>query len=45
MSGPPEPPLIFACFLYKRSRFYSKIPFSAHAWQLRWFSIDCATGP
>ena len=30
----------FQCYLYKRSRFYSKIRYSQHKWQLRWFSLD-----
>lgn len=30
----------YGCYLWKRSRFYSKMRFSRHAWQLRWVTID-----
>jgi len=30
----------YGCFLWKRSRFYSKMRFSRQAWQLRWVTID-----
>lgn len=30
----------FSCYLYKRSRFYSKMRFAENKWQLRWFSLD-----
>jgi len=30
----------FSCFLWKKSRFYSKMRVSSRAWQLRWCTVD-----
>jgi hypothetical protein len=30
----------FECYLFKKSRFYTKIRFSSKKWQLRWFILD-----
>ena len=35
-------PAAFSCYLWKKSKYYSKIPGSAKAWALRWCTIDSA---
>jgi len=30
----------FGCYLWKQSKFYSKIPYNSKAWQLRWCAVD-----
>jgi hypothetical protein len=30
----------FGCFMWKQSKFYTKIHYNARAWQLRWIQVD-----
>ena len=30
----------YSCYLWKQSKYYSKIPFNPKAWQLRWATVD-----
>ena len=32
----------WGCYLWQRSRFYTKARLGVHAWQLRWFELDAA---
>ena len=37
--GGPEQD-VFGCYLFKRSRFYSKMRMASNAWQMRWCTVD-----
>lgn len=30
----------FGCYMWKQSKFYTKIHYNAKAWQLRWVQVD-----